>query len=149
VLDKFPDRDTKQWLLLLLDGYSTLATSTKTEQELMKDYIINATKLDFYGAHRVQLEQKRDPHKLWMWISNENIKITAAQNHDVVETFKWNEVTSWSYSQQKFVLNIGSLLKQTTRVFYATDETADLQAIMKSCQAVSGTVPTSPQTPKK
>lgn len=70
-----------------------------------------------YASSMFPCEQLRYPNKIWLFLSTDGIKITEEFSKNVLDSWKYDDISHWSPSDDTFGILAGSLQKPERRVF--------------------------------
>lgn len=108
---------TSKWMERFSEEHKLLMG--KSQKEAKTNYLQLISKNAFYGAGRFACEQPRNPNQVWVIISVEGFMVTSLDNPtEVIEQWKFGEISSWSSNEYSFVLNAGDLYSPIRRIYH-------------------------------
>jgi myosin-7 len=106
----------------VLSKYTKLTGVSSNEAKL--SYLDYVQDWPLYGAAFVTVEQKQlkdYPTFIRVAITCDNVLLVHPDTRDVLDTFAYNEIVTWGYSDEKFILVVGNLVQQR-KLFFKTNK---------------------------
>jgi len=120
----------KEWVSALNKQHATC--KGKTAADCKEKYMDIVSKQPLYGASLFACEQQRKPFKLWIYLTADGVSVTEEYSDVILESWKYNQIPSFTASENIFSITVGVLLMQQQRRIFFTNQAQEISQVMRS-----------------
>jgi len=122
--------DKKEWVYALNKQHATCRGMSVAECK--EQYMNIVTKHPFYGASLFACEQQRKPFKVWIYLTADGVSVTEECSDAILEQWKYNQIPSFTASDNIFSITVGALLMQQQRRIFFTNQAQEISQVMRA-----------------